>query len=235
MSEKPKDNWDKAAILMSAMTPMAIFVAGLFISSAAEQASEQRERERASADALGAQNQLRVDQMDLAVRLLDPLASDDPRKRNMAREIMLSPIIPDGPKILAAISASPTVAAANPQSPPAENANALETKRKELLQSFYSADRDERVRAYRVIMTQWQSDPALLSALLDAANKRWSDADSILRTTSLALRFAPDVLLAHAKQLEDFIAKIPKSGDWKLTQEYAEKLKVRLKEAQPRA
>jgi hypothetical protein len=235
LPHQPKDSWDKINIFFSALTPIAIFVAGLFISQATQSLEHQRAEERDRHDALISESQLRIGQADLAVKLLEPLASTDLKKRNMAREIMLSPVIPDGPRILAAIAEPPPTSGTTPSAETKETVSALDARRQELIRFFFSPDRGDRVRAYRAIQTQWQDDSALLAALLTEANRRWKDANSILTTTSLTLRFSDAALTEHRKEIEDFLSRIPKNADWKETLGYAERVRDRLTHLPPSA
>jgi hypothetical protein len=229
---KSKDLWDKVNILFSALTPIAIFVAGIYISSATRSLEEKRTEERDRHDAQIAESQLRISGTDLAVKLLEPLASNDAKKRNMAREIMLSAVIPDGPRILKAIAEVPLATSAITEK---ETVDALDVKRQELVKLFFSQDRGDRVRTYRNIQSQWQDDSKLFGALLTEADRRWNDPNSILTTTSVALRFSDAVLTDHNKEIEGFLAKIPNNDNWRETLGYAKRVKERLNQMSPNA
>jgi hypothetical protein len=153
LKRKGKDGWDRFAIFMSALVPLAIAGVGGYYSYSSQKSQTEVAEIRAQAE-------WRVKQAELVSKFFDSLTGADERKRQFAVDSLLVAAPDYGPLLVRAVARS---------GPPGEvtyEKSALNERRDMLVRQLYVEDPAQRKSAYEQLLFAWGSDETLIPALI---------------------------------------------------------------------
>jgi len=212
LSEEEKGFWDKIQILIPLLIPITIAILGWYFTNAHNENQlkiQEQNNENQLQIALINSN---VGQSTLIKDFIPHLNSKDTSERNIALVALLYAAPAPGKKIVDIIARS------NDDKVSAIASDALAGKRKDLINSLFSFQQQDRLIAANEIISNWTTDRIIIKELLDKvsdcvqSNSSLIDCENGVFNVIVVLQnFPPQLLKVYNKEIQNLVDQIPTS------------------------
>lgn len=211
VERRPKDPWDILRAVATLMLPLAIAYGGWKFSEASSRAQIASARQMHEGTIAIANIDARVKQAGLVASFMEALTGNSPERRNLAIKAVLIALPQEGPELVRGLTAGSTDPATARFA-----AEALDTRREDLVRRLFGGDAQDRIRASEDLLRGWGSRPALVPVLLGASRENASNGNGLHNVLGVLAQMDVRALRAARTEVEPFLAEVeraPVAGD----------------------
>lgn len=221
LENKPKDWLDKLNSLASILVPASIALAGHLIGQAISNAQIASAEKQATQNYLVAQSNVRIAQAQLINTFMRSLTSNSSNEQKIAIQAILIALPEQGPSIVRGVA----LYEKNTEVQQVARVS-LDQRQTSLIRGIFSDDANIRQNSTQDLIQGWQSDPKIVTNLIQYAEQNFSNENGVYNTVVVLNALNTSLLVSHREAVVNFLQRAKGIGP--KTARIAEQVKARL-------